>query len=86
MFLKAMQSFLPYFVEFEENDKILSKEYLNNCVIGSLDWQPIIMITYDESIFFANDSCWKIWISKSYNIFCPKRKDKSIIVSNIFFS
>ena len=44
------------------------------------------MITYDESIFSANDNCQKIWILEGYNIFCPKKKDKNIVVSDLSFS
>ncbi len=40
------------------------------------------MITYDESIFSANNSCQKIWTLENYRILCPKRKGKDIIVSN----
>ena len=55
-FLEEMKSFLSYFVEFEEDDKILSKEYPSHCAVGGPDQQPIIMIIYDKSTFFTNDS------------------------------
>ena len=31
IFVKKMKSLLPYFVEFEEDDKILLKEYPSDC-------------------------------------------------------
>ena len=52
-----MKLFLPYFVKFEEDDKILPKEFLSDCVVGGLNRQTIIMITHDKSTFFANNSC-----------------------------
>lgn len=47
---------LPYFIKFEEDDRILHKKYSDNYIIKGPDWQPIIMITYNKSIFFANNS------------------------------
>ena len=69
-FLEEIKSLLLYFVEFEEDNKILSKEYLSDCAIGDLDQQFIIMITNDESTFSA--------------IFYPKKKSKGIMVSDFF--
>ena len=51
-----MKSLLPYFVEFEEDGKILPKEYLSDCAVGEPDRRLIIMITHDKSTFFVNDS------------------------------
>ena len=56
MFLEKMKLLLFYFVEFEENGKILPKKYLNDYAVGGPDWQPIIMIKYDKGIFSINDS------------------------------
>ena len=39
---------------------MLPKVYLDNCAIGRSDRRPIIMITYDESVFSPNDSCYKV--------------------------
>ena len=56
-FLEEIKSLLPYFVEFEEDGKILPKEYLSHCIIGGLNRRPtIFMITYDQNTFSANDS------------------------------
>ena len=51
-----MKLVLPYFVEFEEDGKILPKEYPSDCAVGDPDEQFIIIITYDKSTFFANNS------------------------------
>ena len=44
------------------------------------------MITYDESIFSANNSHQKIWTLENHGIFCSKGKDRGIIVSDFLFS
>ena len=51
-----MKLFLPFFVKFEEDVSILSKEYASDCTIKSLNQQLIIRIIYDESTFSMNDS------------------------------
>lgn len=55
IFLNEMKSLLPYFVEFFDDGSILPKLYSENCTMDNPDQRPIIMITYNESIFFAND-------------------------------
>lgn len=55
-----MKLFLSYFVEFEKNDKILSKRYTSDCAVKKPDTWPIMMIIYNKSIFFANDIPQKI--------------------------
>ena len=82
IFLEEMKSLLPYFVEFEKDGKILRKEYLNDCVVREPDRRPIIMITYYESTFSANDSWRKIWTLDGHNILRPKGKGKGIMVSD----
>lgn len=59
-FLNEMKSLLPYFVEFFNNRSMLPKTYSENCVVNSPDQRPIIMITYNESTFSANDGQQKI--------------------------
>lgn len=79
-----MKLFLPFFVKFEEDVSILSKEYASDCTIKSLNQQLIIRIIYDESTFSMNDSWQKIRILEYHNILHPKEKSKSIIVSDFF--
>ena len=55
IFLDEIKSLLPYFVEFPDDGSMLPKTYPEDCAVGGPDWKPIIMITNDESIFFAND-------------------------------
>lgn len=86
IFLEEIKVLLPYFVKFKEDGTILPKEYLNNCTVGSLDQQLIIMITHNESTFSANNSCQKVWTFEGHGILCPKGKRRSIIVSDFFLS
>ena len=51
-FLSEIKSLSPYFVKFSDNGSILSKVYLENCIVGGSDQKLIIMIT--------NDGCRKI--------------------------
>ena len=73
-FLEEMESLLPYFVEFWDDGTILSKEYPEDCAVGGLNWQSIIMIIHDESTFSANDSRWKIWTFEDRGIFDEKEE------------
>lgn len=84
-FLEEIKLLLPYFVEFEEDGKILPKKYPSNCAVGGPDSRPIIMITHDESTFSANDSRRKIRTLEGHNTFCPKGKSKNIMMSDFFF-
>ena len=54
-FLNEMKSLLPYLVEFFEDGTMVPKEYPDDCAVEGLDQKSIIMITYDESTFSAND-------------------------------
>lgn len=57
IFLKKINSLLPYFVEFKEDGTMVTKESSSDCTVKDLNWRPIIIITYDKSQFFVNDSC-----------------------------
>lgn len=59
-FLNEMKSILSYFVEFSDNRSMLPKKYPENCAVGGPDQRPIIMITYYESTFSANDGRQKV--------------------------
>lgn len=57
IFLCKIKSLLSYFIEFSDNRSILSKVYLNDCIVKGSDRRPIIIIICDKSKFSANDSC-----------------------------
>lgn len=77
-FLEEMSASLLYLVKFQEDGSILDKQYPEDCTVGKPNWQPIIMITHDESIFSANDSCQSTWVQKRHDILRPKRKEKEL--------
>ena len=54
-----MKELQLYFVKFEENDAIKKKIYLFNCAIYGPNCHPIIVISYNKSIFFANNTIQK---------------------------
>ena len=79
-FLEEMKKLLSYFVEFGKDGSILPKEYPEDCTVGGPNRQPIIMITYDESTFSANDGHQKVWTLDGHEILRPKSKGRSIMV------
>ena len=60
IFLSEIKSLLPYFMEFSKDGLILPKDYPNDCAVNASNQRSIIMITYDESTFFVNNSHRKI--------------------------
>lgn len=56
LFLDEIKSLFLYLVKFLDDGSMLSKEYLYNYIVGSLDHKTIIMIIYNKSTFFINDS------------------------------
>lgn len=51
IFVNEIKSLLSYFVDFLKDGIIILKKYPNNCILGSSDQRPIIIIIYDKSIF-----------------------------------
>lgn len=82
IFFYEMKLLLLYFIEFSEDDTIISKEYPSNCIIGGPENRLIIKITYDKSICFVNNECIKVWIFNGLGILRPERKRKENIVSD----
>lgn len=54
-FLDEIKKLLFYLIEFFEDRSMISKEYSKNCTLGRLNKQLVIMITYNESTFSANN-------------------------------
>lgn len=44
-----------YINEFNKNKKIKAKKYLFNYIIRNINSQSVIIIIYNENIFFTND-------------------------------
>ena len=81
-FLHEMKLFLLYFIEFFEDGTIVSKEYPSDCAMRRPKKRPIIMITYNESIFSINDRHKKVWILNSQGILRLRGKGKGIMISD----
>ena len=60
-----MKEMEPYLVEFREDDTMKDKNYLLDCAVRGENYWPIIVITYDECTFSANDSIQKAWTQVS---------------------
>ena len=60
-FLTKIVELKPYIVEFNENGAMKAKDYPVNYIVGEEKCRLIIVITYDECTFFANDGIQKIW-------------------------
>lgn len=58
-FLKKIEDFKPYIVEFEENDIIKPKVYFQDYIIEDNERQPIIGIIYDKYTFSSNNRIQK---------------------------
>ena len=56
-----MEELKSHIVEFDEYSAMKAKEYLIHCAVGGDERQPVIVITHDECIFFANDRVQKVW-------------------------
>lgn len=61
IFLNKIEKLKPYIIKFDENSLIKPKVYLLDYAIGDNHWQPIIVIIYNEYIFFSNNSIQKTW-------------------------
>ena len=73
-------------VEFNENKTIKAKEYFSNCAIGGREHWAVIIITYDESTFSANDGIQKAWTRKGASFLQPKGRGQGIMVFEFFVS
>lgn len=51
-----MEKLKPYMVEFKKNGALKKKIYLSDCTVHGPNCYPIIVITYDKSIFSTNNS------------------------------
>lgn len=60
-FLKKIEKLKPFLVEFNKDSNIRTKIYPSNYTFEFEDFWLIIIITYDEYIFFANDKIQKVW-------------------------
>ena len=81
-FLKKVEALGPYLVKFRDDGSMKEKVYPSDCAVNGPNKRPVILITYDESIFSANDGRHQAWLKKDDAFLRPKRKGKGIIVSD----
>lgn len=55
-----MKIFFSYFVEFDKDKSILSKNYFKDCIVSEPNKRPIIMIIQNKNIFLIIDGQQKI--------------------------
>lgn len=77
-----MKNLKPYQVEFEEDGSMKTKNYPDNCAVGSNIHQPVIVITHDECTFSANDEIQRAWTCVGDTFLRPKRRGQGIMVSD----
>ena len=71
-FLRRMEEFKLYMIEFEENGAMKEKIYLPDYAVHSPNRRPIIVITHDKCIFSGNDDIQKAWTRKGDTFLRPK--------------
>lgn len=54
-FLYTMKDLESYLIEFEKDRSIKTKKFPDNCTIKGDKYCLVIVITYNECIFFANN-------------------------------
>ena len=72
--MKKIEKLKPYIVEFYENGAMKPKTYPSNCAVWRENWRPVIVITYDECTFFANDGDCRVWTWKEDTFLWSKRQ------------
>ena len=80
-FLNKMEELKPYLVEFNKDGAIKDKTYPTDCAVGGEDRRPVIIITYDECIFLANDGICKVLTRIGNTFLRPKGRGQGIMVS-----
>ena len=81
-FLKTMSDLELYLVEFNSEGNIKDKIYPDDCQVGGTNCQSVIVITYNECMFSANNGKTHGWQRKGDIFLCPKRKGRGIMVSD----
>lgn len=80
-FLHKVEELKPYLVEFNEDGIMKEKIYSVDCTVGDSDCRPVIVITYDEYIFSANNRIRKAWTQKGNTFLGSKGQGQGIMVS-----
>lgn len=56
-----MEELKFYIVEFDENGAMKLKMCPADCIVGRINWQPVIIITHNKCTFSANKGIQKAW-------------------------
>lgn len=78
-FLTKIEELKPYMAEFNENGAMKAKNYPVDCAVGGEKRRPIIIITYDEYTFSANDGVQKAWTWEGDIFLQPKKQGQGIM-------
>ena len=81
-FLKKLEALGSYLVKFYNNSSMEKKAYFLDCAVNGPNKRPVILITYDKSIFLANNSRYQVWLKKTDAFLHPKKRKKDIMVSD----
>lgn len=85
-FLNKMKELKSYLVEFDQNGKMKNKTYSSDCAVGAEDRWLVIVITYNECTFSANDGICKAWTRIEDTFLYPKGWGQKIMVSGFLLS
>lgn len=80
-----IDDFKSYIVKFKENCKMKSKIYLSDYVIRESNWYSIIIIIYDNCIFFINNDI-KRALTKVGNTFLQFKTINKVLWPENFYS
>lgn len=56
IFVTEIKLLIPNFVEFFDDESMLSKKYPEDCKVSNLNWKPIILMKYDKITVFAKNT------------------------------
>ena len=77
-FLTKIEELKPYMIEFNKDGAIKAKDYPVDCAVRGEERHPIIVITYDECIFSANDRIRKAWTRERDTFYNLKDKARGL--------
>lgn len=80
-----MSDLKSYLVEFDSKRNIKDKIYSNDCQVKDIDCQFVIVIIYNEYMFFANNRKSHGQNRKRDIFHYLKEKKKGIIISDFFY-
>lgn len=80
-FQNKIKKLKSYLVEFDKDNIIKNEMYLFYYIVDSENCQPIIQMTYNKYIFFANNNICKVWTKIKDVFLYSKNQGQNIIIS-----